>query len=71
MTSLNHHAVFFLWAYVFLLLLLCSAFRVCDHPDESMRQELAEKIGIDAQQVKFWFQNRRTKIKVYLDLIGS
>nr|CAB3486754.1 unnamed protein product [Digitaria exilis] len=29
-----------------------------------MRQELAEKIGIDAQQVKFWFQNRRTKIKL-------
>ncbi|PVH35154.1 hypothetical protein PAHAL_7G112500 [Panicum hallii] len=34
------------------------------HPDDSMRKELGARIGLDARQIKFWFQNRRTKIKV-------
>jgi homeobox-leucine zipper protein len=48
------------------LLSWCSSFQECTHPDHEMRQELAAKVGIEAMQVKFWFQNRRTQIKVYL-----
>ncbi|ONM18635.1 Homeodomain leucine zipper family IV protein [Zea mays] len=41
-----------------------SSFQKCSHPDDEMRQELAAKVGISARQVKFWFQNRRSQIKV-------
>ncbi|CAD6264044.1 unnamed protein product [Miscanthus lutarioriparius] len=41
-----------------------SSFQECTHPDDEMRQELATKVGIETRQVKFWFQNRRTQIKV-------
>ncbi|RLM74725.1 hypothetical protein C2845_PM15G05050 [Panicum miliaceum] len=41
-----------------------SLYQRCAHPDDSMRKELGVRIGLDARQVKFWFQNRRTKIKV-------
>ncbi|XP_072151392.1 homeobox-leucine zipper protein ROC6 [Setaria viridis] len=40
-----------------------SLFQVSAHPDDPTRQELADKIGLEARQVKFWFQNRRTKTK--------
>ncbi|XP_022684240.1 homeobox-leucine zipper protein MERISTEM L1-like [Setaria italica] len=40
-----------------------SLFQLSAHPDDPTRQELADKIGLEARQVKFWFQNRRTKTK--------
>ncbi|OQU81267.1 hypothetical protein SORBI_3006G034900 [Sorghum bicolor] len=39
-------------------------FRVCSHPNPDVRQELATKIGLEERQVKFWFQNRRSQMKV-------
>ncbi|MED6172512.1 hypothetical protein PIB30_050763 [Stylosanthes scabra] len=35
----------------------------CPHPDEAQRRQLAEEVGIEPKQVKFWFQNKRTQIK--------
>ncbi|XP_004980253.1 homeobox-leucine zipper protein ROC6-like [Setaria italica] len=40
-----------------------SLFQLSAHPDDPTRQELADKIGLEARQVKFWFQNQRTKTK--------
>uniref|UniRef100_J3KU65 Homeobox domain-containing protein n=1 Tax=Oryza brachyantha TaxID=4533 RepID=J3KU65_ORYBR len=39
-------------------------FQKCTHPEEEQREELAKKLGIEERQVKFWFQNRRTRKKV-------
>ncbi|CAL5032744.1 unnamed protein product [Urochloa decumbens] len=46
------------------LLLLHSSFQLGAHPNDSERQDIADRIGLDARQVKFWFQNRRNKTKV-------
>ncbi|CAN6234695.1 unnamed protein product [Urochloa humidicola] len=40
------------------------SFQLGAHPNDSERQEIANRIGLDTRQVKFWFQNRRTKTKV-------
>ncbi|CAL5017538.1 unnamed protein product [Urochloa decumbens] len=40
------------------------SFQLGAHPNDSQRQDIADRIGLDARQVKFWFQNRRTKTKV-------
>ncbi|XP_037457462.1 homeobox-leucine zipper protein ROC4-like isoform X1 [Triticum dicoccoides] len=37
-----------------------SVFRDCPYPDEKLRKDLSERLGMSAQQVKFWFQNKRT-----------
>jgi len=39
-------------------------FKESPHPDEKQRQQLSQELGLSARQVKFWFQNRRTQIKV-------
>jgi hypothetical protein len=39
-------------------------FKECPHPDEKQRGELSKRLGLDPRQVKFWFQNRRTQMKV-------
>ncbi|CAA7032802.1 unnamed protein product [Microthlaspi erraticum] len=35
----------------------------CPHPDEIQRQELCRELNLEADQVKFWFQNKRTQSK--------
>lgn len=47
-----------------LSLLLCSVFQQCPRPDEQVQQDLSVKLGMGANQVKFWFQNRRSAKKV-------
>ncbi|VAH73787.1 unnamed protein product [Triticum turgidum subsp. durum] len=37
-----------------------SVFRDCPYPDEKLQKDLSERLGMNAQQVKFWFQNKRT-----------
>lgn len=48
------------------LCLFCSfsSFKDNPHPDEKERLELGERLGLELRQVKFWFQNRRTQMKV-------
>ncbi|XP_020232433.1 homeobox-leucine zipper protein ROC7 [Cajanus cajan] len=38
-------------------------FNECAHPDESRRRQISEELGLDAKQVKFWFQNKKTQLK--------
>ncbi|KAK4493122.1 hypothetical protein RD792_018030, partial [Penstemon davidsonii] len=37
------------------------------HPDEKQRSELGERLGLETRQIKFWFQNRRTQMKIQLE----
>lgn len=39
-------------------------FKECPHPDEKQRMQLSRELGLDPRQIKFWFQNRRTQMKV-------
>lgn len=39
-------------------------FKECPHPDEKQRLHLSREVGLDPRQIKFWFQNRRTQMKV-------
>ncbi|KAG6390178.1 hypothetical protein SASPL_151660 [Salvia splendens] len=41
-----------------------ASFKDNPHPDEKSRLELGKRLGLDAKQVKFWFQNRRTQMKL-------
>ncbi|KAI5428843.1 Homeobox-leucine zipper protein ANTHOCYANINLESS 2, variant 3 [Lathyrus oleraceus] len=43
-----------------------SMFKECPHPDEKQRLELSKRLCLETRQVKFWFQNRRTQMKVTL-----
>lgn len=45
-------------------------FKECPHPDDKQRKELGRRLGLVPLQVKFWFQNKRTQMKVikYLSL---
>ncbi|XP_010450732.1 PREDICTED: homeobox-leucine zipper protein HDG8-like [Camelina sativa] len=38
-------------------------FMECPHPDEAQRQQLCEELKLGPDQVKFWFQNKRTQCK--------
>lgn len=44
----------------------CRFYKECPHPDEKQRKELSLQLGIEPIQVKFWFQNKRTQMKVYI-----
>jgi len=49
----------------------CSFFKECPHPNEKQRLELGKKLTLESKQIKFWFQNRRTQMKVlYLKSYG-
>ncbi|KAE9597467.1 putative transcription factor & lipid binding HD-SAD family [Lupinus albus] len=41
-----------------------SLFNECPHPDEKQRAQLSRELGLAPTQIKFWFQNRRTQMKV-------
>ena len=40
-------------------------FKECPHPDENQRMQLSRELGLEPRQIKFWFQNRRTQMKVW------
>ncbi|KAF6987427.1 hypothetical protein CFC21_005076 [Triticum aestivum] len=40
-----------------------AVFREIPYPDEKLRKTLSERLGMSAQQVKFWFQNHRSNSK--------
>ncbi|CAL9130598.1 unnamed protein product [Musa acuminata var. zebrina] len=42
-------------------------FKECPHPDDKQRMELSNRLCLEARQVKFWFQNRRTQMKTHLE----
>ncbi|KAF5788100.1 putative transcription factor Homeodomain-TALE-KNOX family [Helianthus annuus] len=44
-------------------------FKKNPHPTEKERTEIANKLNITINKVKFWFQNRRTQLKVMFDYI--
>ncbi|KAE8663269.1 Homeobox-leucine zipper protein HDG1 [Hibiscus syriacus] len=44
-----------------------SFFKECPHPDEKQRMELSRRLGLEGNQIKFWFQNRRTQMKTQLE----
>ncbi|KAF5198278.1 Homeobox-leucine zipper protein hdg5 [Thalictrum thalictroides] len=39
-------------------------FKECPHPDDKQRMKLSADLGLKPRQVKFWFQNRRTQMKL-------
>lgn len=64
---------FFFFSFLFLFsfflplrfsCLLFRMFRECPHPDEKQRLQLSRELGLAPRQIKFWFQNRRTQMKV-------
>nr|CAB3504184.1 unnamed protein product [Digitaria exilis] len=42
---------------------LRAVFEQCNHPDEKTRRALGTKIGLEARQVRFWFQNQRSQMQ--------
>ncbi|KAG4999676.1 hypothetical protein JHK87_020748 [Glycine soja] len=38
-------------------------FRECPYPNENRRRQISEELELSLNQVKFWFQNRKTKLK--------
>ncbi|CAN6840304.1 unnamed protein product [Brassica oleracea] len=38
-------------------------FKECPHPNESQRQKFCNELNLEIDQVKFWFQNKRTQSK--------
>ncbi|XP_044467845.1 homeobox-leucine zipper protein ANTHOCYANINLESS 2 isoform X1 [Mangifera indica] len=42
-------------------------FKECPHPDEKQRLELSMRLNLEAKQIKFWFQNRRTQMKTQME----
>ncbi|XP_073304536.1 homeobox-leucine zipper protein ROC2-like [Primulina huaijiensis] len=39
-------------------------FKDCPNPDYKQRRALGLELGLEPQQVKFWFQNKRTQLKM-------
>ena len=39
-------------------------YKECPHPDEEQRRDLSKELGLEPNQIKFWFQNKRTQTKV-------
>ena len=51
-------------AFCVIMILIDRLFRECPHPDDKQRMKLSQELGLKPRQVKFWFQNRRTQMKV-------
>lgn len=51
---------------IFCFLRSISFFKECPHPDDKQRKELSRELGLEPLQVKFWFQNKRTQMKVFI-----
>ncbi|KAI3716907.1 hypothetical protein L1987_68131 [Smallanthus sonchifolius] len=41
-----------------------ASFKECPHPDDKQRKELSMRLSLKPLQVKFWFQNKRTQLKL-------
>ncbi|KAL0394683.1 UNVERIFIED_CONTAM: Homeobox-leucine zipper protein ROC2 [Sesamum latifolium] len=41
-----------------------SFFKQYPHPNNNQRKELSDKLGLEPLQIKFWFQNKRTQLKI-------
>ena len=58
----------YIYIYIYVCLLgvfvFISFFKQCPHPDDKQRKELSRDLGLEPLQVKFWFQNKRTQMKV-------
>ncbi|GAB4859453.1 Homeobox-leucine zipper protein roc2 [Ancistrocladus abbreviatus] len=39
-------------------------FKECPHPDDKQRKQLSRELGLEPLQIKFWFQNKRTQMKM-------
>jgi len=39
-------------------------FKKCPHPDENKRRQINTELGLNLNQVKFWFQNKKTRLMV-------
>ena len=50
--------------------MMASFFKECPHPDDKQRKELSRELGLEPLQVKFWFQNKRTQMKVIILLFN-
>ncbi|VYS56146.1 unnamed protein product [Arabidopsis thaliana] len=42
-------------------------FKECPHPDERQRNQLCRELKLEPDQIKFWFQNKRTQSKTQED----
>ncbi|KAL7612186.1 hypothetical protein Lser_V15G05336 [Lactuca serriola] len=51
--------------------LLEATFNECPHPDEKMRLQLSQELGLTPRQIKFWFQNRRTQMKAKSEMVDT
>lgn len=49
---------------VVIKIISCRLFKENPHPDDKQRKRLSDELGLKPRQVKFWFQNRRTQMKV-------
>ncbi|XP_019091098.1 PREDICTED: homeobox-leucine zipper protein HDG10-like, partial [Camelina sativa] len=47
-----------------ILLIDLRYFNECPHPDDLQRRRLAEELNLKPKQIKFWFQNKRTQVKI-------
>ncbi|KAE8726841.1 Homeobox-leucine zipper protein HDG5 isoform 2 [Hibiscus syriacus] len=43
---------------------ISTVFKECPHPDDKQRTRLGQELGLKPRQVKFWFQNCRTQMKM-------
>ncbi|KAI4295323.1 hypothetical protein L6164_035380 [Bauhinia variegata] len=44
-----------------------SFFKECPHPDKDQQRQLSRMVGLEQQQIKFWFQNKRTHTKALFE----
>ncbi|XP_044961112.1 homeobox-leucine zipper protein ROC8-like [Hordeum vulgare subsp. vulgare] len=40
------------------------SFQTCAYPDEAQSAQLGRELGLDTKQIRSWFQNHRTQMKV-------